>query len=62
MAPADSRHGNRLEVLIGRSAALCAHPFAAWQSPSRADRAVLVISYFAVSYAIVFGLLRVVSV
>jgi hypothetical protein len=61
MAPAKNRPSHRLEVLIGRSAALCVHPLAAWRSPSRSDRAMLLISYFAVSYGIVFGLLHAVS-
>jgi hypothetical protein len=61
MAPARKRPNHVLEVLIGRSAALCIHPLAAWRSPSRRDRAMLLISYFALSYVIVLGLLHVVS-
>jgi hypothetical protein len=60
MAPA--RKGpHPLEVLIGRSAALCVHPLAAWRSPLRSDRALLLISYSAMSYAVVFGLLHLIS-
>jgi hypothetical protein len=60
MAPA--RKGpHPLEVLIGRSAALCVHPFAAWRSPLKKDRALLLISYVAISYVVVFGLLHVIS-
>ena len=51
-------HSSRVEILMGRSAALCVHPLAAWRSRSRRDRAVLLMSYFAISYAIVFGLLH----
>jgi hypothetical protein len=61
MAPAHRRQSNRIEVLIGRSAAICVHPLAAWRTTSTSDRAVLLISYFAISYAIVLGLLRVLS-
>ena len=61
MAPAQNRHSHRIEVVIGRSAAICVHPFAAWQSRSRKDRAVLLISYFTISYVIVLGLLRAMS-
>jgi len=57
MAPVRNRHSNRIEILLGRSAALCVHPFVAWRSPSRADRALLLISYFAISYVTMFGLL-----
>lgn len=44
-------------AFIGRSAAICVHPFAAWRSPSVRDRAVLLLSYFAISYVVVFALL-----
>lgn len=45
------------EVFIGRSAAICVHPFAAWRSPSWRDRTVLVLSYFALGYFGVYALL-----
>jgi len=54
MAPARNRPSNRIEILVGRSAALCIHPLAAWRSRSRKDRALLLISYFAISYVTVF--------
>jgi len=58
MAPARNRHSNRIEILLGRSAALCIHPLAAWRSPSRTDRVLLFLSYFAISYVTIFGLLH----
>ena len=58
MAPTHKCRSHRLEVLIGRSVALCIHPLAAWRSRSRKDRALLLISYFAISYVIMFGLLH----
>ena len=58
MAAAHRRPSNRIEVVLGRSAALCVHPLAAWRSRSRIDRVLLVTSYFAISYVIVFGLLH----
>ena len=58
MAPAHRRPSNRIEVVLGRSAALCVHPLAAWRSRSRLDRALLLISYVGISYAIVLGLLH----
>ena len=61
MPPAHKRPSHPLEVLIGRSAALCLHPFAAWCSRSRNDRALLVVSYFAISYVVAFGLLYVLA-
>ena len=62
MTRAVHRQSNRIEVLIGRSAALCVHPFAAWRSRSRADRVMLLIAYVAISYVVFFGLLHVVSI
>jgi hypothetical protein len=61
MAPAKDRHSHRIEIVIGRSAAICVHPVAAWRSSARADRAVLVTSYFTISYVIVLGLLHALS-
>ncbi len=58
MAPAHKRPSHVLEVLIGRSAALCVHPIAAWRSRSRNDQALLVASYVAISYVVVLGLLH----
>jgi hypothetical protein len=62
MRPAKNRPSHRIEVLIGRSAALCVHPLAAWRSPLRSDRALLVISYFAISYVFVLGLLQALAI
>ena len=61
MAPVRTRPSNRVEVLIGRSAALCVHPLAALRSRSRIDRLLLLISYVALSYVVVFGLLQVLA-
>ena len=52
---------HQAEVFIGRSAALFLHPSAAWRSRSRRDRTVLLLSYFAISYLIVFALLNAIS-
>jgi len=48
----------RVEVLLGRSLAICVHPYAAWRSRSAQQRATLVVAYFSVSYGIVLGLLH----
>ena len=61
MAAMHNRETHHAEAVIGRAAALFVHPFAAWRSPSRKDRAVLLLSYFAISYVIVFTLLHAVS-
>jgi hypothetical protein len=61
MAAPHNRHSHHAEAVIGRAAALFVHPFAAWHSPSRKDRAILLLSYFAISYMIVFTLLHAFS-
>jgi hypothetical protein len=43
------------EVLLGRSLAACAHPFAAWQSRARSFRVLVVAGYFAVGYVAVLA-------
>lgn len=40
----------RHEVIIGRTAAVCLHPVAAWRSTMRAHRALLVAGYFLTGY------------
>jgi len=62
MRSVNNRLSHRIEVLIGRSAALCIHPLAAWRSPVKSDRALLVVSYFALSYVVVFGLLHALAI
>lgn len=44
-------------AFVGRSAAICVHPFAAWRSPSWRDRTLLVVSYFAIGYVVVYAVL-----
>ena len=48
-----------VEVLVGRSLAICAHPYAAWRSRSANRRLVLLFAYFMASYLLVFSLLRI---
>ena len=45
------------EVLVGRTIALCVHPYAAWRSHSVKRRAVLLVAYLTASYVIVLGAL-----
>jgi hypothetical protein len=47
----------QLEILIGRSLAMCAHPYAAWQSHSMKKRMLVLFAYGAASYAIMLGTL-----
>jgi hypothetical protein len=41
---------NRVERWLGRSLALCAHPFTAWRLSSRRTRAGIVAGYAAAGY------------
>jgi hypothetical protein len=47
----------RAEILIGRSAALCAHPFLAWRLSSRATRACIAAAYSVLAYLTVLAAL-----
>ena len=58
MTASNHHASHHTEVFIGRAAAIFVHPFAAWRSRSRSDRTVLLVSYFAISYAIVLALLH----
>ena len=49
----------RLEVLLGRSFAMCVHPYAAWRAQSAAGRLFVLFTYFAASYAVFLTFLLV---
>ena len=41
---------NRLEIALGRMAAACVHPLAAWHDARRTFRVLLVAGYFAAGF------------
>jgi hypothetical protein len=43
-----------MELLIGRSLAACAHPYAAWHLGSTPVRAWILAAYFAGAYLAIF--------
>jgi hypothetical protein len=47
----------RLELLVGRSLAMCAHPYAAWRTHSTAGRLLVFFTYLAASYAVMLTVL-----
>jgi hypothetical protein len=49
-SPRNDRPSSRYEVFIGRSLAMCVHPFAAWRSTVRSVRALILAGYFAAGY------------
>jgi len=51
------RHGVAIEILIGRSLAFCAHPWAAWRRLGPRGRLLLVAAYFGASYTSVLAVL-----
>ena len=57
MASTLTRPNARLEVLVGRSLAMCAHPYAAWRAYSTAGRLLVLFSYLAASYAVILAVL-----
>jgi hypothetical protein len=48
---------NRFEIWLGRSLALCVHPFTAWRLSSGATRALIVMGYAAAGYVAGFAVL-----
>jgi hypothetical protein len=50
-----------LETLVGRSLAMCVHPYAVWRLRSSRGRALVVIAYIAAGYVLVFGTLQLMS-
>jgi hypothetical protein len=45
------------EIVIGRSLALCVHPYAAWRVRSKSRRAFILFAYAAVGYAITLSVM-----
>jgi hypothetical protein len=45
------------EAIVGRTAAACARPFAAWRVLSGSWRALVLLTYAGVSYVVVLGIL-----
>jgi hypothetical protein len=56
------RPSNRLEIIMGRSLAICLHPVAAWLSRSQRKRLVLVGGYVGAGYVLVLIALLLLSV
>jgi len=46
-----------IEALVGRSFAMCVHPYAAWRSRSTRCRTFVLLAYFVGGYALVLGAL-----
>jgi hypothetical protein len=53
MFSAPDRPSTRLEIFIGRSLAVCVHPFAAWATGSRSARVTFFVGYFLASYVFI---------
>jgi hypothetical protein len=47
----------RFHFLVGRFAAMCAHPYAAWRTSSARGRLVVLLAYAGAVYAIVLATL-----
>jgi hypothetical protein len=56
-----ARPSNRIEIMIGRSLAMSAHPTIAWRLLPPSRRALMVLGYFAFSYVTVFGALQILN-
>jgi hypothetical protein len=51
--PPASRPSSKLEIVIGRSLAACAHPLAAWRI-GRQGRILILVGYFLAGYLLSF--------
>jgi hypothetical protein len=51
----------RIETLVGRSLAMCVHPYAVWRSRSTRRRVFVFSAYVVGSYALVLGVLQFIA-
>jgi hypothetical protein len=49
--------GSRIETLVGRSLAMCVHPYATWRSQSTRRRMFVLLAYTVGSYSVVLAIL-----
>lgn len=49
--PSPTVAANRFEIALGRTAAACIHPMAAWHTTRRSMRVMLVAGYFGLGFA-----------
>lgn len=49
----------RIETLVGRSLAMCVHPYATWRSQSNRHRVFVLVAYVVASYSVVLATLYV---
>jgi len=49
------RPSTRTEILVGRSLAMCVHPYAAWRSHSARGRLLVFAAYLGASYVLILG-------
>jgi hypothetical protein len=61
MLPSTQRPSTPVEILVGRSLAVCVHPYAAWPLLSNGGRAFVFAAYAAAGYAVVLGALQLIS-
>jgi hypothetical protein len=48
--PTPNAAANRIEIALGRTAAACVHPVAAWYTRRHSMRRLLVAGYFAIGF------------
>jgi hypothetical protein len=49
------KHTLKLEILVGRTLAMCVHPFAAWRASSSKRRIFVIVARAVGSYGVVLG-------
>ncbi len=57
LGPAPKPAANKIEIALGRTAAACVHPVAAWHTARRSMRAMLIAGYFLMGFTAVLTVL-----
>ena len=55
--PTPNAAANRIEIALGRTAAACVHPVAAWLTKRRSMRAMLVVGYVVIGFTTTLAVL-----
>jgi len=52
-----NRPARRFEILVGRSLAMCLHPYAAWRAHSTTGRLLVLFTYLTASFLVMLATL-----
>ena len=57
--PTPNAAANRIEIALGRTAAACVYPVAAWLTKRRSMRAMLIAGYFVIGFTTTIAVLAI---